>query len=204
MTAFSDLDPPPDAPLHPAAERILDYLRTYAESFGVTERIRYDAPVRRVSRSRVVDGERFDGVVVASGRFRKPRVAPGLEAFDGEVIHAFDYPGAEAYRGRRTLVYGNGVSGLEIASDLAAVTDVVSFRKPRYVIQKVVDGVSPDWQWCTAFGALERRLLSREQFGRTLRERVLRVAGDSAAYGAPEPDGDILVAGLSLCQGYLD
>ncbi len=27
------------------------------------------------------------------------------------------------------------------------------------MIQKVVDGVSSDWQWYTQFGALERRLL---------------------------------------------
>jgi hypothetical protein len=36
-----------------------------------------------------------------------------------------------------------------------------------------------------------------------LRERVVRVAGDPASFGAPEPGEDILVAGLSLCQDYL-
>jgi dimethylaniline monooxygenase (N-oxide forming) len=38
---------------------------------------------------------------------------------------------------------------------------------------------------------------------RTLRDRVLRVAGNPAAFGAPEPHGDIFTAGLSLCQDYL-
>ena len=143
-------------------------------------------------------------MVIASGRFRKPHIAPGLGAFGGEVIHAFDYPGAEPFRGRRVLVYGNGISGLEIASDLAAVTPVVSaFRKPRYVIQKVVDGVSSDWQWYTAFGALERRQLPRDEVGRRLRDRVLRVAGNPASYGAPEPLGDFFAAGISLCEDYL-
>ena len=80
---------------------------------------------------------------------------------------------------------------------------VSAFRKPRYVIQKVVDGVSSDWQWYTAFGALERRLLSREALSRALRARVLRVAGNPAAFGAPEPHGDILTAGISLGQDYL-
>jgi hypothetical protein len=103
------------------------------------------------------------------------------------------------------LVYGNGISALEVASDLALVTDVVSaFRKPRYVIRKVVDGVSSDWQWYTAFGALERRLLERAEVGRRLRERVLKVAGDPAWFGAPAPDRDFFVAGISLCQDYLD
>jgi dimethylaniline monooxygenase (N-oxide forming) len=204
MTAFSDFAAPAEYPLHPAAEQIQIYLRAYAEHFDVTDRVRLHAPVSHVSPIGEVDGERFDGVVVASGRFRKPRLASGLGAFRGDVVHAFNYPGAAPYRNRRTLVYGNGISGLEIASDLAAVTSVISaFRKPRYVIQKVVDGVSSDWQWYTAFGALERRLLPREEWSRTVRDRVLRVAGNPAAFGAPEPHGDILTAGLSLCQDYL-
>jgi dimethylaniline monooxygenase (N-oxide forming) len=204
MTAFSDFAAPADHPLHPAAEQIHGYLRAYAEHFGVTDRIRLHAPVTRVSPSWEVDGEHFDGVIVASGRFRKPCLAPGLDAFRGDVIHAFDYPGSEPYRARRTLVYGNGISGLEIASDLAVVTPVVSaFRKPRYVIQKVVDGVSSDWQWYTAFGALERRVLAREDLSRTIRERVLQVAGNPAAFGAPEPHEDFFIAGISLCQDYL-
>ena len=204
MTAFSDFPAPADHPLHPAAEQIRDYLHAYAAAFGLTDRIRLRTTVARVTPGWDVDGERFDGVVVASGRFRKPCFAPGLDAFRGTLIHAFDYPGAAPFAGRRTLVYGNGISGLEIASDLATRTSVVSaFRKPRYVIQKVVDGVSSDWQWYTAFGALERRALTRAELGRVLRERVLRVAGNPAAFGAPEPDRDILVAGLSLCQDYL-
>lgn len=147
MTAFSDFAAPADHPLHPAAEQIHAYLRAYAQHFGVTDGIRLRTPVGRVFPAWAVDGERFDGVIVAWGRFRKPRLPPGLDAFDGDVFHAFEYPGAAPYRDRRTLVYGNGISGLEIASDLAPVTAVVSaFRKPRYVIQKVVDGVSSDWQ----------------------------------------------------------
>jgi hypothetical protein len=64
--------------------------------------------------------------------------------------------------------------------------------------------VSSDWQWYTLHSALERRLLPREELGRLLRERVVRVAGNPADFGAPEPDPDILVAGLSLCQDYLE
>jgi hypothetical protein len=204
MTAFSDFPAPADHALHPLAEQIHAYLRAYAEHFGVTSHIRFGTPVTQLEPGWRVDGEPFDAVVVASGRFRKPHVAPGLERFGGELLHAFDYPGAEPFRERRTLVYGNGISGLEIASDLAPVAPVVSaFRKPRYVIRKVVGGVSSDWQWYTHFGALQRRGLPREELGRTLRERVVRVAGNPADFGAPEPDADILVAGLSLCQDYL-
>ena len=204
MTAFSDFPAPRDHPLNPAATQVREYLHAYARHFGVVERIRFETPVQRLSAGWDVDGERFDGVVVASGRFRRPAMPPDVRGFTGELLHAFDYPGAESFRDRPTLVYGNGISGLEIASDAAAVAPIVSAsRKPRYVIQKVVDGVSSDWQWYTLFGALERRLLPRDEFGRRLRERVLRVAGAPDAFGAPAPDPDILSAGLSLCQDYL-
>ena len=204
MTAFSDFPAPPDHPLHPAAEQIQAYLEAYARAAGVIEHIRFDTPVAAVHPGWTVDGERFDAVVVASGRFRKPRLPPLVDAFRGEVIHAFAYPGAEPFRDRATLVYGNGISGLEIASDLAPHAPVVSaFRKPRYVIRKVVDGVSSDWQWYTQFGALERRLLPGGDWSRRQRERIEAVAGNPAAFGAPAPSPDVRVAGVSLCQDYL-
>jgi hypothetical protein len=205
MTAFSDFPSPAEHPLHPAAEQVHAYLHAYARKFGVIDRIRFRTPVTHVGPGWVLDGERFDRVVLASGRFRKPSVPRALRQFSGELVHAFNYPGAEPFGDRRTLVYGNGISGLEIASDLALTAPVVSaFRKPRYVIQKVVDGISSDWQWYTLFGALERRFLSPEQWSRRQRERIVRVAGNPLDFGAPEPDPDIRAAGLALCQDYLE
>jgi dimethylaniline monooxygenase (N-oxide forming) len=161
MTAFSDFPPPAEHPLHPAAEQILAYLDAYAHAFGVVDHIRF-TPVEEVHPGWTVDGERFDAVVLASGRFRKPRLPRIVDAFRGEVIHAFSY-----------------------------------------VIQKVVDGVSSDWQWYTLFGAIERRLMPPDEWSRRQRERIERVAGNPADFGAPEPSRDVRVAGLSLCQDYL-
>jgi cation diffusion facilitator CzcD-associated flavoprotein CzcO len=204
MTAFSDALAPADYPLHPSAEQVHAYLRSYADRFGVTERIRFGTEVKRVTPGWDVDGERFDAVVSASGRFHKPSMPPGLERFGGELLHSFDYPGAEPFAGRPALVYGNGISASEIASDLARATRVTcAFRKPRYVIQKNVGGVAADWQWYTAFGAYERRHLSRNELSARMRERVLGIAGNPADAGAPEPDADILTAGLALCQDFL-
>jgi dimethylaniline monooxygenase (N-oxide forming) len=204
MTAFSDFPAPADHPLHPAAEQVHDYLCAYAHRFAVIDRIRFGSPVESVRAGWAVNGEPFDYVALASGRFRRPSIPGLLRPFTGELRHAFDYPGAEPFRDRATLVYGNGISGVEIASDLATTAPVTSaFRKPRYVIQKVVDGVSSDWQWYTLFGALERRFLSADHWSRRQRERIMRVAGNPADFGAPEPDADIRVAGLSLGQDYL-
>ena len=204
MTAFSDFPAPASHPLHPAAEQILAYLHAYADAFGVTPRIRFGTRVAHVERGWTVDGEPFDAVVAASGRFHRPVRPPGFERFGGEVLHSYDYPGRESFRGRRVLVYGNGISALEIAADLASHARVISaFRKPRYVIQKRVGDVASDCQWYTLAGALERRALPPAQWGRRQRERVLRMAGNPADYGAPEPDRDFLVAGIGLCQDYL-
>jgi cation diffusion facilitator CzcD-associated flavoprotein CzcO len=207
MTAFSDAPAPADHPLHPSATQVHAYLRAYADRTGVTPRVRFGTPVRSVGRAGagwVVDGEPFDGVVLASGRFRRPRLAPETQAFTGELLHAFDYPGAGALVDRRVLVYGNGVSGLEVAGDLAGSATVTSaYRKPRYVIEKLSDGIASDWRWYTHHGALLRRGLTPEAFAARQRERIVRRAGHPAAFGAPAPDPDLRVAGVSLAQGYL-
>lgn len=207
MTAFSDFPAPATHELNPFAEQVHDYLRAYAAKFDVLPRIRFGAPVSSVRPGWTVNGESFDAVIVASGRFRSPLMPPALAAFTGELLHAHEYPGADHFRERRTLVYGNGVSGHEIASDLATATSVISaYRKPRYVLQKVVAGVASDWQWYTHthIGALRRAAMPPDDYGRMLRERVVRVAGDPADFGAPAPDNDIMVAGHSLCQHYLE
>ena len=209
MTAFSDLAYDGRLELHPTAEEIEAYLQRYAMTFDLMPHIRLNTPVRHLELGWQVDGEPFTAVVLASGRFRTPYLPPGLEGFTGRVMHAFDHPGAEAFPAGRALVYGNGVSGHEIAADLgAAVADgeapvVSAYRRPRYVLQKNVDGVSSDWQWYTHAAALQRRSMTPGEFGELLRERVVRIAGNPADFGAPRPDDDILVAGHSLSQDYL-
>ena len=205
MTAFSDYPAPPSHELHPFAEQIHQYLRSYSDAFGVTDRIRFNTRVNDLRPAWQVDGEPFDAVIVATGRFRTPVLPTGLDGFTGELLHAFDYPGADQFRDRRVLVYGNGVSGHEIASDIATVTNVISaYRKPRYVLQKNVAGVSSDWQWYTHIGALRRAAMSPADYGALLRDRVLNVAGNPAEFGALEPSADFLVAGHSLSQDYLE
>src|SRR3954463_8297501 len=106
MTAFSDFAVPPEHALHPLAEQILAYLEDYARAFGLMAPIRFGTPVRQVRPGWTVDGEPFDAVVVASGRFRKPRMPAGLAGFGGELLHSFDYPGGGVFAGRSVLVYG--------------------------------------------------------------------------------------------------
>jgi cation diffusion facilitator CzcD-associated flavoprotein CzcO len=221
MTAFSDFPPPESLPMFPRSEEVHDYLRAYASHFGVGEHVRTLARVTGVRR----DGDRwtvrwteggaatpregaFGAVVVASGRFSKPSHpdVPGLSSFAGRLMHAFDYRTRDELRGQRVLVYGNSISGLEIASELALDSSIgvaLACRRPRFVLQKVAAGVPADWQWFTRFAALLGRVLPPEALGAGLREQLLAVAGDPACYGAPAPHEDILSTGLSQAQHYL-
>ena len=94
MTAFSDFPGPPTCRSTGcrAGTRLPG---RYAQAFGVVDHIRFNARVEDVRPGWTVDGEPFDAVVVASGRFRKPRLPAVVDGFRGELLHAFDYPGPE-------------------------------------------------------------------------------------------------------------
>lgn len=219
-TAFSDFPPAPSVAMFPRAEDIHAYLREYAEHFGVRERVRTGAHVVEVARNRerwtvrwtesdLVHEQEFDGVVLATGRFRRPRFpeVPGLGALvaDGRVRHSFDYSGREEFHGQRVLVYGNSISGLEIASELAAdhtITVTSAARHPRYILQKLVRGVPTDWRLFNRVSALLGAALPPEQMAAGIRDRVLAETGDPASYGGLPVDPHEPPK-LSMSQEYL-
>lgn len=60
----------------------------------------------------------FDWVIVATGHFSVPNYIPaypGLEHFDGSMIHSHNFRDAKEYAGKKLLVIGNGYSGEDIA-----------------------------------------------------------------------------------------
>jgi dimethylaniline monooxygenase (N-oxide forming) len=80
LDTFSDFPPVESLPMFPRFEELRDYFRSYAKAFDLDRTIRLQTPVRHIERDnagwRVVTddagGERFAGVVVASGRFNRP------------------------------------------------------------------------------------------------------------------------------------
>ncbi|WP_139978247.1 NAD(P)-binding domain-containing protein [Nocardioides litoris] len=66
-------------------------------------------------------------LVNATGTWTQPFVPhyPGIETFAGPQWHTADYPGAEAFRGLRTLVVGGGASAVQLLGEVALVTDTV-------------------------------------------------------------------------------
>jgi hypothetical protein len=154
--------------------------------------------------------EVFRNVVVATGRHCTPAfpVVPGLDAFSGTggVQHTFEYKEPQQYRGRRVLVAGCSISALEIASDVAmlgAARVVLSNRRQRYVLPRLVAGVPIDHMVFTRFSALFTESMPPQAVAARMKELVLRVAGSPAQVGAPAPNENFVEAGIALSQHFL-
>lgn len=215
LTAFSDL-PPEGTATFPSNRDVLSYLRHYAETFDLVSRCRFGVEVSRVSHDGTYwliemtgGSRRFDRVVVASGRFQAPVIppVPGLDTFTGSesVTSTFDFRDRERYRGKRILVAGAAVSGLEIAAELtrAGASVVVTQRRQRYVLPKFAAGVPSDHRIFTRYGVLAAEALPAAEVDRQLREIVVEAGGSPEQYGAPAPDPSLFAAGVTLSQDYL-
>lgn len=215
LTAFSDL-PHDGTATFPSNRDVLDYLRRYADAFDLVPCIRFGVEVSRLRRDapgwaveHTGGTERFDRIVVASGRFHTPFVpaVPGLDTFDGSesVISTYDFRDRDRYRGKRVLVGGCAVSALEIAAELvrAGAQVVLTQRRQRYVLPKFAAGVPSDHRIFTRYGVLAAETLPAAEIDRQLREIVVEAGGSPEQYGAPVPDPSLSVAGVTLSQDFL-
>ena len=216
LTAFSDLEHDTDL-VFPAARDILAYLHRYAEMFDLRSRIRFGTRVDRLSRSHTgwlvghTDTvERFDRVVVATGRFQTPAIprVSGFDTFAGPagVISTYQYRSPAPYCGKRVRVAGGAISALEIAAELAlrgADRVVLTQRRQRYVLPKFAAGVPSDHRIFTRYGTIAAERLPAVEVDRQLKEIVVEAGGSPEQYGPPAPDPSLFAAGITLSQQYL-
>jgi hypothetical protein len=80
---------------------------------------------------------------------------------------------------------------------------VLSNRRQRYVLPKLVSGVPTDHLAFTRFSALAETAFPKEQTAARLKQFVVRAGGTPDQFGAPKPADDVLEAGLSLSQFFL-
>jgi len=129
-----------DLPGSPAPGRGSDPANRVVPAWFADYEARYDLPVLRpVAVDRVTsEGEllvvhagdrswRSRTLVNATGTWRTPFVPyyPGAGDFRGEQLHASQYPGADAFVGRRVLVVGGGASAVQLLGEIALVTDTL-------------------------------------------------------------------------------
>ncbi|HEY1216146.1 MAG TPA: NAD(P)-binding domain-containing protein [Bryobacteraceae bacterium] len=218
LTAFSDLPHSVGSQTYPTNQMVREYLQRYLEMFDLTPQVRLKTPVRELSRDQKggwtvrtdAGEEHFKHAVIATGRYNKPAIpsVPGLQSFSGSggVSHALFYKRPETYRGLRVLVAGCSISSLEIASDLAmlgAARVVVSHRKQRYVLPKLVAGVPIDHLAFTRFSAFAQESFPLPAVSSALKQFVVGAAGNPEQFGAPKPPDSILEAGITQNQYFL-
>jgi dimethylaniline monooxygenase (N-oxide forming) len=218
MTAFSDLAHPATTPTYPTNQAMRDYLERYADLFNLTPHIRLSTPVLSVTADPTggytittsTGEEHFDKVVIATGRYHQPSIPqiPGLDTFSGSqgIAHTFNYQHPETYRNLRVLVAGCSISALEIASDLAtlgAASVVVTNRKQRYVLPKLILGVPTEHVAFTRFSALAEETFPPEAIAAAMKQFVLASAGSPDQFGAPAPPDNIFEANITQSQFFL-
>jgi cation diffusion facilitator CzcD-associated flavoprotein CzcO len=155
-TEFSEFPMPEGTPDYPSRDGVGRYLESYAEHFGLTDKIRLNTGV---AKAEPVDGgwditlstgetERFDKLVVANGHNEEAKwpepAYPG--EFNGRQLHALDYADAEEFRDKNVLVVGMGNSAMDIATDISLVADrtYLSARHGTWVIPKRLLGKPAD------------------------------------------------------------
>jgi monooxygenase len=163
------------------ASSILSYIRETAGEYGIEERIRFGHKVTRADWSSedacwTVEVERGpDREVVeftatwlfcAGGYYRYDSGhvpdLPGVENFDGELVHPQFWPEDLDYAGKRVVVIGSGATAMTIVPAMADGAEHVTLlqRTPTYVIS--VPAVDP----------IEQRL--KKWFGPVRAHRIAR------------------------------
>jgi len=123
-------------PSFPPREVLFDYLKGRWNQQDIKKYIRFSHAVRDVQynkatddftvsvkdlkKDEVLEPERFDYVIVASGHYSVPHVPTfqGIEKFPGRVMHAHDFREANEFTGKRVLLIGSSYSAEDIALQL--------------------------------------------------------------------------------------
>lgn len=192
MSGFFDFPMPDTYPDYPSNRQILDYTRSFADAYGLRERIRFGTPVDTVERHgehwlvATGDGARsaYRALICASGTTWSPRTPTHPGEFTGELRHSVTYRSPTEFRGKRVLVVGLGNSGADIACDAAANADAafVSVRRGYHVIPKHIFGIPSD-EFAETGPSLPLKV-ERPVFTALLR----LLNGDLTRLGLPRPD----------------
>jgi cation diffusion facilitator CzcD-associated flavoprotein CzcO len=128
---------------------IWEYLRRVADEFGIRSHIRFRHRVReaawdeRTARWRIdTTGGRWTAevLVAAPGAFSAPNVPliPGLDAFEGPVLHSARWDEAVDLAGKRVAVIGTGASAIQIVPAIqpSARRLVLFQRTPPWIVPR--------------------------------------------------------------------
>lgn len=211
LTRYSDFDFSGDFPVYASASQAHDYLRAYAEEFGLYDRITFNTRVEEIERTGDgwqvrIAGEskprRYTGVVVASGHHWHPFVPDYPGTFEGEMLHSHDVKSKAVLKDKRVLVVGAGNSAVDILDDAAhdGKAAIHSMRRSYYFFPKLLFGKPTD----TVIDRLAHAPLPRKFMYGLYKLGMLVLIGSHERYGLPKPDHDLFEAHPTASNTYLD
>ncbi|XP_051136852.1 indole-3-pyruvate monooxygenase YUCCA6-like [Andrographis paniculata] len=119
---------PANYPTYPSKRQFVEYLEEYARRFGIRPAFNQGVETAEFDRSlgwwrvRTAAGVEWlcQWLIVATGENAEAVVPaiPGIDEFDGDVVHTSGYKNGGAYAGKKVLVVGCGNSGMEVCLDL--------------------------------------------------------------------------------------
>jgi len=214
VTGYAGFPMPADWPLFPHRDLMLRYFHLFADAFDLKPRITFhtgvtaiepcpsDGPVGSAGWAVTTsDGQRraYDGVLVANGHLRDPKIPAVSGEFTGKQIHSGRYRNTGDIDGSRVLVVGSGNSGCDLAVDCAQdflQTDIV-IRRGHFFQPK------------TFFGKPRAELAFLREFTFEEQDLITRLmmrlsVGTSEDYpGMPEPDHATLADGPPVVNDLL-
>jgi len=137
---------PAEWPRYPARDQVIDYLERYRAHYRLEPH--FQQKVTRLERGddgwvATTDDHQWSArtVVIATGANRRPvrPVWPGLESFQGDILHSSEYRNGDAWQGKPVLVVGFGNSACEQAIDL-----VERGSEPHLAVRSAVNVVPRD------------------------------------------------------------
>ncbi len=191
-SAYFDFPMPAEYPDYPSRKQILAYIRSFADTYGLRERIQFNSTVE----SAVPEGDRwlvstsdgkiraFDALIAAPGTNWFPRMPQFAGAFSGRLMHSVEYKDAEFLRGKRVLIVGLGNSGADIACDAARTAErvFVSVRRGYHFFPKHFFG-TPTLDYFA-----NPELAPAHASHLDLPAALSLLVGDATRYGFPAPD----------------
>jgi hypothetical protein len=196
LSGFAEYQMPAHYPDYPTRLQILDYIRAFAEHFGLPLYIKFNTKITQISPCEegwelaTQSGEKHlhHAVVCANGPLWQPNVAQYPGEFTGTVRHANTFKKSTELLNKRVLVVGGGNSAVDIACEAAtfATKAYLSMRRGYYFIPKHIFGVPSD-----VFAHDGPKLPTK--LNQWVLKKLLRIViGDQTKFGLPKPDHELL------------
>ncbi len=199
-SAFIGFPMPADYPDYPTWRQIRDYIRSFAQGYGLYDHVQLNTGVKHATANadgtwtvELENGQAniYAGVVIATGTNWHPNVAqiPGAQDFQGTIEHSVTFRDGADLRGKHVLVVGAGNSGVDIACDAArnAETAYLSVRRGYRYVPKHVFGIPTDALLSGVIDPPRGVSLSGDA-----NKLVDTLVGDLTRYGLPKPDHNVL------------